>query len=468
MDRVATTGGNGVAVCEICGGLGLITLDVPVGHPEFGKAFPCVCQTEKVKTRKATQLRTISNLDMYVEKTFAAFQIDYSLLTDDDAYLRDIFANSDGTSHGLTEAQRREINTAAERALHYAEEPQGWLLLQGTYGIGKTHLAAAIGNWRLDKGEAVLFITVPDLLDHLRATFGPTSEIAYDERFEQIRTATLLILDDLGAESQTAWAQEKLYQLLNHRHTTKLPTVVTTNRDVELLDARIRSRLLDQTLTQIIRLTIPDRRSPLKTWQELDLGNLDRYRDMTFETFDMREDEGLPAAEIKRLERAVQIARYFAESPRGWLVLTGEAGCGKTHLAAAIAYETKCRGEQTLFVTVSELLDHLRATFYPGSTISYDKRMEEIKRARILVLDNLAIDRNLSNWARDKLYDILTYRFDYDLPTVVTTYQPLQEMDNRLKSRVTNESHSEVVAITAPSYPGKTRKRRAGAPRRLL
>ena len=52
--------------------------------------------------------------------------------------------------------------------------------------------------------------------------------------------------------------------------------------------------------------------------------------------------------------------------------------------------------------------------------------------------------------------------------TVITTYQPLQEMDNRLKSRVTNESHSEVVAITAPSFPGKTRKRRAGAPRRLL
>ncbi len=465
---VATASSNGVAVCEICGGLGLITLDVPVGHPDFGKAFPCVCQADKVKSRKASQLRSISNLDMYVEKTFATFQIDYSLLGKGDQYLREILANSEGTGSSLPEAQRREINTAAERALHYAEDPQGWLLLQGTYGIGKTHLAAAIGNWRLDQGESVLFITVPDLLDHLRATFGPSSEVAYDERFEQIRASALLILDDLGAESQTAWAQEKLYQLLNYRHTTKLPTVVTTNRDLELLDPRIRSRLLDQSLSQIIRLNLPDRRSPLTTWQELDLGNLDRYRDMSFDTFELREDEGLPAAEIKRLERAVQIGRYFAESPRGWLVLTGEAGCGKTHLAAAIAQEAKHRGEQILFVTVSELLDHLRATFYPGSTISYDKRMEEIKRARILVLDNLTIDKSLSSWARDKLYDILTYRFDYDLPTVITTYQPLHEMDNRLKSRVTNESHSEVVPITAPSYPGKTRKRKAAPPRRLL
>src|SRR5262245_18052639 len=198
---VATASSNGVVVCEICGGLGLITLDVPVGHPDFGKAFPCACQADKVKSRKASQLRSISNLDMYIEKTFATFQIDYTLLSKGDQYLQELFANSDSSGIGLTEAQRREINTAAERALHYAEDPQGWLLLQGTYGIGKTHLAAAIGNWRLEKGESVLFITVPDLLDHLRATFGPSSEVAYDERFEQIRTANLLILDDLGAES---------------------------------------------------------------------------------------------------------------------------------------------------------------------------------------------------------------------------------------------------------------------------
>jgi DNA replication protein DnaC len=71
----------------------------------------------------------------------------------------------------------------------------------------------------------------------------------------------------------------------------------------------------------------------------------------------------------------------------------------------------------------------------------------------------------LSSWARDKLFDILIYRFDYDLPTVITTSQPLNEMDSRLKSRATNVSRSEIVAITAPSYPGKTTRRRAAPPR---
>ena len=66
-------------------------------------------------------------------------------------------------------------------------------MLEGPYGCGKTHLAAAIGNQRLAHGDMVLFITTPDLLDHLRSTYGPSSEIGYDEMFDRIRGAHLLI-----------------------------------------------------------------------------------------------------------------------------------------------------------------------------------------------------------------------------------------------------------------------------------
>ncbi|MEP7287445.1 MAG: ATP-binding protein [Chloroflexota bacterium] len=463
MLNIDTTTNND-DVCQICGGLGIVGVDVPVGHPDFGKAFPCVCQADKIKSRKTIKLRNLSNLEAFADKTFATFQIDHALLNENDTYLRQLCADISG-ANGLTEAQRRIVITAVERAAHYAESPDGWLLFQGTYGTGKTHLGAAIANRRLEQNQPVLFITVPDLLDHLRSTYGPSSEVAYDERFDQLRTAPLLILDDLGAESPTAWAQEKLFQLLSYRHTRRLPTVITTNSTPEVLEPRIRSRVLDQGLTQIIVLTIPDQRSPVSTWQDLDLSNLDRYRSMTFETFDLRQDEGLTADQVRRLDRTVQMARYFAESPRGWLVLTGEPGCGKTHLAAAMAFECKQRGDRVLFVTASDLLDHLRVTFYPGSSVSYDKRLTEIRDATVLVLDNLNIDKNLSSWARDKLFDILIYRFDYNLPTVLTTIQPLGEMEARLKSRVSNKAHSVVEAITVPYYPGRKTVRRAAQPR---
>ncbi|MGV2438022.1 MAG UNVERIFIED_CONTAM: ATP-binding protein [Anaerolineae bacterium] len=73
----------------------------------------------------------------------------------------------------------------------------------------RTHLAAAIGNTRLDHGDVVLFLTAPDLLDHLRSTFGEQAGESYDALFERIRTTHLLILDDLGVENPSGMGIRK-------------------------------------------------------------------------------------------------------------------------------------------------------------------------------------------------------------------------------------------------------------------
>ena len=101
-------------------------------------------------------------------------------------------------------------------------------MLTGPYGCGKTHLAAAIANYRVDLGHLPMFVSVPDLLDHLRSTFGPSSHVTLDHRFEEIRLPPLVILDDLGTQSMSPWGREKLYQLFNYRYLAELPTVITT------------------------------------------------------------------------------------------------------------------------------------------------------------------------------------------------------------------------------------------------
>jgi len=100
------------------------------------------------------------------------------------------------------------LEKAFRAAQEFAEKPSGWLMFMGGYGSGKTHLAAAIGNYRKGMGEEPIFVVVPDLLDHLRATFSPSSNVSYDELFNRVRSAPLLIMDDLGTQSATPWARE--------------------------------------------------------------------------------------------------------------------------------------------------------------------------------------------------------------------------------------------------------------------
>ncbi len=160
----------------------------------------------------------------------------------------------------LAAEDQHSLEHAFEAARQFSEAPEGWLVLTGPYGSGKTHLAAAVANFRASQGQPVTFVVVPDLLDHLRATFNPSSDTSYDRRFEQIRSAPVLILDDLGTQAMTPWVKEKLYQLFNYRYNAALPTVITTADPLEDIDPRLRTRMLDARLCVIHAITAPSYR----------------------------------------------------------------------------------------------------------------------------------------------------------------------------------------------------------------
>lgn len=420
--------------------MGFVTRAVPLGHPDFGKAFPCVCQRERIAARRSESLRALSNLDALADKTFESFELDLP---------------------GLSSNQLLSLRTGYSLALTYAQNPEGWLLFQGTYGSGKTHLAAAIANYCLARGRTVIFMTAPDLLDHLRSTFGPESNVEYDDLFEQVRTTPLLVLDDLGAESPTAWAQEKLYQLINHRYLHRLSTVITTNVDLGTVDPRVRSRLVDWHLTRIIGLNLPDYRRGETLPEQSPLSSLGLYGDMVFETFDLRGND-LPADERKNLQEAYEVALEFARNPNGWLAFIGKPGCGKTHLAAAIANYRYRMGEPTILVTVADLLDYLRAGFSPTPTTSFEKRFAELKTVPLLVMDQLDL-ANASSWSLEKLRQIINHRYVARLPTVFTSAQEFNHIDPAIRSRLADVRRSRVFFVLASDYkgggPGTTRRK---------
>jgi DNA replication protein DnaC len=343
----------------------------------------------------------------------------------------------------------------------FAENPKGWLVLSGPSGCGKTHLAAAIANECVSLGVPTLFLTVPDLLDSLRAAFD-SEDTNYEDRFDQIRDAGLLVLDDLGTQHATEWAREKLFQILNYRYINHLPVVLTTNLPLDEIDGRLRSRLSDPELVTHVLMQAPDYRRPIDDLGQHELSTLDVHGKQTFGTLSLREQEKLSADEARNLRKAFDVARKFAEEPSGWLVFTGTYGSGKTHLAAAIANYRASEGYPVMFVPVPDLLDHLRATFSPASPVSYDRRFDEIRETALLVLDDLGTQASTA-WAQEKLYQVLNHRYNKALPTVITTALRLDEIDPRIRSRMLDSRLCTVFGLTVPSYveghPRRPRKR---------
>lgn len=436
--------GIGKPGCPFCDGLGYVVPDVPQNHPGFGRAVVCSCRAAEEQLARMDTILRLSQIGALAHCTFETFLPE---------------------GHGLTPTKQRNLRMAHERAREYAHKPTGWLILKGGYGSGKTHLAAAIANYQLGQGHVALFVNTPDLLDHLRATFNPASTTTYDERFEQVRNSPLLILDDLGTQSNSEWAQEKLYQIFNHRYNNRLPTVITTNLELEAIEIRIRSRMVDPGLTEIIHIAAPDFRRAGVDQDQSDLSTLILHSDKTFESFDLRENE-LPKTQADNLRRALELALKFAEEPKDWLVFNSVAyGNGKTHLAAAIANFVNINGEPVLFVVVPDFLDYLRATFNPSTNDRLDKRFDEVKTAPLLILDDLGTE-SATAWAREKLYQLFNYRYNARLATVITSAMKIEEMDQRLSTRMLDGSRSTFFVLEAPSYRGRGRTRKpAGRPR---
>jgi DNA replication protein DnaC len=240
-------------VCAGCNGAGYYTLAVPVSHSDFGRLFACDCllhtreqraQLDQARQTSAVLARLARELGRLTAASFATFDLDRPLV--ELTWAHQTFP---------VVVQRQALDQALRDAHSYAEAPTGWLFLCGPCGAGKSHLAAAIANHLATNSWGVTYASVPDLLRFVR---GGIRGGEADVRMDALMHIDLLVLDDIGAEYLTVWAQEQLFILLNARYLADRATILTSNDRLEALPARLASRIRE--LGQIIWLPVSDYR----------------------------------------------------------------------------------------------------------------------------------------------------------------------------------------------------------------
>lgn len=114
---------------------------------------------------------------------------------------------------------------------------QKGLYLYGSFGSGKTYLISAMFNELAKKGVKSAVIFWPEYLVNLKGLFG---SFEYQNNLNKLKKVPLLLIDDIGAESTTAWSRDEvLCPIIQYRMQEELPTFFTSNLDIKLLEQHL-------------------------------------------------------------------------------------------------------------------------------------------------------------------------------------------------------------------------------------
>lgn len=159
-------------------------------------------------------------------------------------------------------SQLRAFNCAYRLVESYPGDGRG-LLLMGSCGVGKTHLAVAILRELIDKGAQCLFYDFGALLKAIQGTYNPNTRTSELEILAPVFESDALVLDELGASKPTEWVLDTMQQIIRARYNDRRLTIFTSNyldecsgRESETLEdrigARLRSRLYQMCQTVVV------------------------------------------------------------------------------------------------------------------------------------------------------------------------------------------------------------------------
>ncbi len=181
----------------------------------------------------------------------------------------------------------------------------------------------------------------------------------------------------------------------------------------------------------------------------------ERFSKSTFESFLDRNGS----------ETAYKVAVKYVKTFKEWngesLLLWGEPGNGKTHLAAAIVNELSKKGYIVVFQSVPELLQRIRSTFNSENKENETQIMRALLECNLLILDDIGAEKT-TEWVEEKLFNIIDGRYRKELPTLYTSNLEPKELKNQVGKRSYDRmvETSLTVKNEAASYRREIAKQR--------
>lgn len=149
----------------------------------------------------------------------------------------------------------------------------------------------------------------------------------------------------------------------------------------------------------------------------------ERFQSSSFDTY-VASNEG----QQKALRICLDYANHFAEKRKNGysLILSGNVGTGKTHLATAVANSVINQGFTAVYTTTITMIRKIRSTWAKGSTKTEDEILAMFAKPDLLVIDEIGAQSG-SEDEKLRLFDVINTRYEQMKPTLIITNLPIGE-----------------------------------------